>query len=737
MLNAEQRKKAQRDFRLYLGFNVVSFSLITGNVLFLYAIRLGAETRLIGFLSALGSISFVFSLFSRKIIRKLGVVKTRGYFWLFRYISMIPVLGTAFPTVRSNEFLSLSLITLGFFGFNFFKGIALAGTKPILGNISQDSDRASFVSGNNMITFTGQIVTGLFMFVMLGTESPLHMYVIFMALGIITGFFASAYSLKQPEPESAGPGRQTTLLRSFRTALRKPEFSRLLYLVIFSNLAIGMAIGFIVLYAKTVYKQPDSLVIFFTVAGALGAMAMAAISRFMTDRVGSKPMYFFWTGLRLIFIAPIVIAPVFANSWATLLFMLLLFFLNQMSIWGLQSTADLYFFATTGAENRLDFGIVFNIARGISGMVGSLGGGFILNWLQKSVGTEGAVLPFQIYFSIAAVFLVINLFLIPKLPDVSDFSITDLLSIIFSPRNLRAIYFLNRLKKSSTTEEEQKIVTAMGSSKSLFSMQELQRRITSPSYFIRMNAITGLANFPADADTIRLLIDDIRLHPFTTAHMSADRIGILINNAIGISAKMHSKVQKSMLQALESGDYLLKSKAALVLGQMGISDSTEIILHHFKTTENPREIIYYAKALSLLKADSALPVIFEKIGTETYPHITDDLTIIAASLLGMEEWFYPFYLDFLSKSKSGFNTLLHESARVEMYEDLQGLYELENNESAAEKLKIIIEKLNISNSDKDLYITHTRRFILENPQLIVRKLRFLFAALLVYHVNKR
>ena len=660
MLSAARLRTAQRDYRLFVAFNVVSFSFMTGNIIFLYAMRLGAGTRLVGFLSALGSITFFFSLFGRRLIRDLGVVRTRGYFWLARYLIMLPVLLTLIPAVRRNGALALVIVTAGYFGFNLFKGIALAAAKPILGYISRSAERASFVAGNNMITFVGQIVTGLTMAVLLGNDSPLYMYGLFIAAGVVAGVFASSFSLKLPEPELEVRTESVSLVSSIREAARRPEFSRLVILVMFSNLGIGMAMGFLVVYAKTVYGQPDNLVVFFTVAGAVGALAMAGISRFMTDRIGSKPMYFLFNGLRLLFLVPVVWAPAFESARGALLFLLAVFFMHQMTTWGIHSTADLYFFATTSPKDRVDLGIVFNITRGFFGMIGSLGGGFLLGWLQSRYGAADVVTPFRIHFALSALFLVANLPLIARLPDVSDFSITDVLSIIFSPRDLRAIYFLNKLEKSSSAEEERVILSAMRNNRSQISMQELKKRLESPSFFVRMEALNALKNFPPDRDTVGLLLDEIRYHPYTTAHVAASMLADSFVEGHSFPASLRQEAVRVLKGALSSGDYLLKSKAALALARLDDRESASAILELLSSSANPRVIIYSVKALETMGVVGALAPTLARIGTGEYPHLDNDLILSASGLLGMEEWFYPHFSLFLEKPRRGINSLKAE-----------------------------------------------------------------------------
>ncbi len=646
MLSTNQMKKAQANYTRYAVFNVLSYSFMAGNVILLYAIRLGAGTRLIGILSACNSITFVFSLLGRRIVPRLGYVKTMGYFWLFRYIIMVPVLLTLIPSFRDNPFYSLLTISIGVFGFNFLKGIALTSTNPILGYITRNETRAAFLANNNMINFAGQIITGITIALLLGDKAPLYKYPLFILVGIIAGIFAAVSILKLPEQER--PDRsELSLIKSISDTFKREGFSRFILLVVLSTIVTGMSGGFLLLYCKKVYLQSDGVVIFFTVAGAVGSLIMTRFARFITDRVGAKPMYFTFHILQIICLIPILISPVFPSSRMLFFFLCMLFFFNQMMIWGLGYSADIYFFSITREEDRLDQSVVYNIIRGLSGMIGALGGGFLLSFLENRAPESQA---FQIYYALPIVILAVNMLMINKLPDRGKYSITDVLGIIFNPRDLKAIYYLNKLDKTTSSEDEREIVSAMGENKSPLNLEELYNRLDSPSFFVRIEALNSLKKYPLTDKTESYLIKDMKEHPFTTAHISAEIIG----------ERRIERAVKPLTEALDSPDYLLVSKAALALGQLGAREQGDRILEILEDTDNPRIIMFCAKALELLKKTDALPSLLHHVEVKTYPHLTDDLIMNAASLMGFSEWFYPFFFSFLEKPHKGIRELKQE-----------------------------------------------------------------------------
>ncbi|ORC35082.1 hypothetical protein B4O97_10110 [Marispirochaeta aestuarii] len=714
-----------------MAFNVISISLLAGNILFLYAIRLGAGTHLIGFLSALTSVTFVFSIFGRRIAGRLGAVKTKGFFWLARYLVMAPVLLTLIPAVRESPVLALGTISLGVFGFNLFKGIALAAEKPIQGFITRDSDRAAFISMNNIILFSGHIAMGLLMAVLLGKDSPLFMYGIFIFFGIIAGVFASYYTLQIPEPWNGPKASSQSLFRNMVKAFPRPEFSRLFLLVMFSNIGIGMSLGFIVVYAKDVYTQPDNMVVYFTVSGALGALTMAGLLRFLSDRIGPRPVYFFFNALRLLFLLLVIAAPVFSSWFLTIFFLCTAFFLEQMTYWGFNAVADIYFLSTTKPEDHLDLGIIINMARGFFGMIGSLGGGFLLGWLQGYFNQS--LISFRVYFLGSSLFFIANIIVLAYLPAARSIAIPAAIRAVFSARALKAMYYMNKLQRVRSEDEERSIVLAMGGTKDRITISELHKRLKSPSIFVRTETLLSLEQFGADKNTLGLLIDQVRNNPFTTAHIAARILGDLAKSGKCTDMRIRQEAEDALTEALDSQDYLLKSKAALALAYFCSDGLEEKVINSLRENMNPREIIYLVKALEIMERIEALPLIFEKISGCPHPHIIDDLILSAAGLLQTGLWFYSHFSLYLQDSKEGLNALRGEIPESGNSESLSRLIAyLHGPEYPPLLLDFIIQKTAVTGDEKRIRVlNYIRDYAERDGEKLPDKARYLCAAEMV------
>ena len=77
-------------------------------------------------------------------------------------------------------------------------------------------------------------------------------------------------------------------------------------------------------------------------------------------------------------------------------------------------------------------------------------------------------------------------------------------------------------------------------------------------------------------------------------------------------------------------------------------------------TDNPREIIYLSKALELLNDYESLPIILKKCIAIEYEHLDRELTLIASSFLGINQWFSYYFSLFLTDQDKAYRELSNE-----------------------------------------------------------------------------
>ncbi len=645
--------RAQKIFLLFTLFNVVSFNFVSGNIITLYALRLGAGSFLVGALASFVPLARLLPLVGRLMVPRFGITRLMGVFWFVRYLVMAPVLFAPLFAGSGNPGTALILCIVGVLGFNIARGIAITGYNPVLGGITTGRDRGSYIAKNQVVVHSTSILTGIITALLLGEESPLFIYTIILALGMASGIVASQFVFRLPEPPRTRRAVRSGLVAGVKRSLGRKSV-RKFYLVLFLTfLGLAMIQPFLIVFMRLVYGQGDNSVVYLTVIGSVGAIATAFLIGFMVDRIGAKPLYFVFAGLVAIPLVPLMVSPPLmgVGLW---LYAGGIFFLFMMGQAGLGNAAHTYFFALIGPEERLNLGILYSMTTGLAGTLGSLLGGTLLAQLQRSRLAVGEV--FTIYFGILSALYMVVLFLAAGLEKLGAYGIRDALTFLLSPRDLRAMGLLHRLDRSRTFEEEKTFIQALGESGSDISTSDLLQRLRSPRFTLRAEALRALYHLSPDEDVKRALISEAKNHRYTTAYIAAELIGVH-----GIQ-----EGTKVLRQALRSRDYFLSGKSMVALARLGDRQSLTTITGILERTANPRLIIHAATACELFKEPLTIPLLIKKLKQRTSAYVRDEIILSVAGILGVDSFFYPLYTRFLERGSHGIAELrdfLQTSAR--------------------------------------------------------------------------
>ena len=639
--------RARGLFILFAVLNVVSFTLLSGNIITLYVLRVGAGNFLVGLLSSFMYSAYLFLFVGRRIAAKWGLVALMGRFWTIRYLLMLPILGSPFFANRGYFEVAFALIIFSVLGFNSARGIAIAAYNPILGEIAAEKDRGSFIARIQAIQHSITLALAVAMAFVLGRSAPLYVYTLFILAGIGAGLIAASIIFRFPEPVLSERTRERNLLRGFRDAFSQGHFRKFIILYFLTTLLIYMVAPFLVVYFKRVYQQPDNLILFFLVFGSLGALLMALASGFLIDKIGAKPLYFLFFAVSTIVLIPMIVSPPVSGAWPVWIFacsVLLFFNLGQF---GTMNAGQTYFLGAIKPEDRLDLGVIFYMTLGVAGALGSVFGGMMLQGLEVRLAGSEPSRVFQIYFGAVALLSLVVLLFLNSMENLGAYPIRDAMAAIFSPRDLRAISLTHRFRRVRSVDEDKQTLKAMGESQSGLSLKEILASLRSPRFTIRAEALQALADVPLNESAVQALVSEVKNHAFTTAYLAADIIG-----SRGVREGI-----PALRNSLDTHDFFLQGKAMVALARLKDRDSYGQIRAKLRETTNPRVIIHGATALELVRDAEAIPLLLEKLGMKMQPYVRDELILALAGILGFGEWFYPLYVSFLESAASGIATL--------------------------------------------------------------------------------
>ena len=637
MLTPETKQRARHRLLVFGGFNSVSFTLLTGNLISLYLIRLGADNTLLGFVAALEYIAFFFLLLGKQFVPRVGVMRVFAWAWLIRYIAVIPLLlAPALLAPPLGPTAAFALVVVGAFGFHAARGVGIVANAPMFSAFAEPDGRGRFLSQFQMIFAVVGIAGGAAVAWLLGPEASLGAYVLFLSAGVAMGFVATAIAFSLPELDAASRSARVSLLAVLIDALRKPDLRRFFvtFLLISTVAAVGR--GFLVVYAKQAQGLGDSAAFWLVAIGNVGNLVAGYLGSILIDRLGAKPMISFWLLMYVVSLLLAIVAPVTAALSVSVL-LGAVFWIGSLGFNGSQNTAQAYFLGIATEDQRLPLGIWYFIVLGIGGAVGSFASGSILDLLQE-VPSVSTVASFRILFAIAAALSVVALLGVSRLPALGAASFRGTVGVIFSLRDLRAAAMLSQLDRSTTEGAETRAIQDLAQSGSHLPIGRVLQRLGSPSFRIRYQTLEALDRLPYTERVEAALIRHLDDAPHTTARFAARILG----------RRGSAAAARALWSAFGSDDRMLAAEVGVALARLGDRDAVAELAARVRSSNDNTLVLYAAIGLQISgSGDEQLAAIVDRLASGELPvYVADELVLAAAEMIGMAAWFYPLFRRF-------------------------------------------------------------------------------------------
>lgn len=634
-------KKARRVFDSYNAINSFSFALITGNTITLYALTLGANSTTIGLLGAFMYLSFFAIPLGKIALKRQTLIKTFAHNWMFRTWSLIPILLIPFLISRGHSKLSLGLLLVAVFLFNLFRGIGLIANNPVISILTPGKDRGEYIVRISLIANGFSLLATVVLAWLLWHDSGIQTYNVVVLIGIITGIIASLLLYRLPEPSKQKPlagATSDSFFRKLSESIKDSNFLRFILSYLIIGLGIGMVRPFIIVYCKSVYQQSDGLVTVFTIFSTFGALLMGFIMRLVIDRLGSKPMYVIFTAISLCSIIPALIAPGIGSGLFAFIFLCIFSAVTNMGFAGQENAAQTYFLSMIPKDSVMDLSMLYFFILGGTGAIGSIFGGAFLDFLS-GLGFP-VVWSFRLFFLLSVVLILFGIHIQKKLTDMGSYPVKDVLAILFSPRDLRALTLLRKLDTSEDPDRKTKIIAELGEVGSRVSSDTLLTHLSSPRFAVRYEALQSVASLKRLDSRMRdALLSELEHGEFTTAALAARFLG---------KFKMAQAVPK-LYGTLKSPDYRLVGESMLALARLEDSKGQFIVSDILLNTANPFILIRGVQAMEEWGTPASIPILLDLLRNEELPaHIADETILVLCHLLNLPKKFFYLFETYIS-----------------------------------------------------------------------------------------
>jgi len=683
-LSPYRLSKARELFNYFNVFNAVSWNLLVGIIITLFALRLGASPTFIGLMSATFYISLFLLPLGKIFARRFSIIGVYSFTLIARSLCMILAVIAPFADYAGYRNIALLLIMLGVLLFHLMRGIGTIANNPVLSVLASGSDRGSYLTQiqilNSAIGMFGSFIIAM----VLGMEPPIFIFSILLGTGVITGTISGFVIRRVPEPPRENDSRKTNLIDIFKDAFSQDHLRHFMFILFLVVLVSGVSRTFVIVYAREVFGHNDGLISLYSVFGGLGFLMAGMIVKFLVDRIGAKPLFLVCVITGIVSILPIVFFPHAAvdNMTGTILFMVFLFFMLSFGFLGSEGIAQTYFLALIPPEKILDMGILYFFIFGIAGATGSFLSGLFIDFLLL-IGISPFI-AFKILFIILIALAILAVTRHGKMKPLGSLPLKGALEVIFSFRDLRAISLLDKLNKAVDSDEEKFLLGELSDTPSHLAIDSLLERAGSPHHATRSESLRALEKLQSlGLNAQKALIDDITNNPFTTAYISARILGKI---------KCTAAIPK-LRDLAYSEDYMLAGEAIIALSKMKDDtfrpDIEKIILN----TQNPRLRIMGAEALGFYHNAESIPVLLDILrGENLMQYLRDEVILAIAAIIDTRKKLYKI-LASLSLNNSLAVTLIMDEV-----------------ESTIEYVKTSLNKKKSSKIDISAFTTHTGKF---------------------------
>jgi MFS family permease len=398
-------------------FNAVSFQIVLGAPVILFAKSLGASSFVLGTIAALTPLLNILQLLAARFLHRVGykrfVLAGWGARIFFTFcVAVLPLLPGLSLSTR------LGLLIAALFCFNLLRGFSAGAWLPWLTALVPASVRGRFLSRDNAFMHLGCLAALLLSaWVMTGSVEA-DEYAAVFGIGLVSALISLWFVRCIPEAESAEERKRSGAPVPWAAMLRYPPFAKLLWFTTIYMTVIGSLGVFTVEYLVVREKFSESMILLLSAWSFVGALAGLAITAPRLDATGSKP----WLRHGLVIMALVILAWFLLASgllpgWPALVAALNFFGGVAGAIFGVANTRITM--GSVPAMGRNHFFALFTVVSGLG-----LGGApMVWGAMLDTLGTLDVVLGamtinrYSVYFAVLVVLAGLALRLIPGLHE--------------------------------------------------------------------------------------------------------------------------------------------------------------------------------------------------------------------------------------------------------------------------------------------------------------------------------
>lgn len=277
-------------------FNAVSFQIMMGAPIILFAKSLGASSTVLGMIAAMTPLMTVFQIPAARYLPRYGYRNFVVGGWSLRVVVIfllctLPLMGFLSGPTKMAVLLALLLV------FNFLRGVASTGWLPWITGLIPEEKRGEFLSVNQFFIHGGCLLSLLLSALLLRGAAGSWQYALVFLVSAVAGAVSVWYLRGVPDVPPGEATWRSSQRVPWRAILGFAPFQKLLIFNIIFVIMVGSLGVFTVEFLREDSQFEVSSVLLLSAFSFVGALATLPFVRSMIDPLGSKPLIRMATGL--------------------------------------------------------------------------------------------------------------------------------------------------------------------------------------------------------------------------------------------------------------------------------------------------------------------------------------------------------------------------------------------------------------------------------------------------------
>lgn len=416
-LSEKQQDRSRHFYNRFNLLNGLSYMCLGETVIILLAVKLGSPDYVVSTLGAMMFFGFLLLPLGRVVAARVGAAQSQSVFWIARNLAAMLVALSVPVAMNFSLTLAIMQLLLGAFLFYGFRAAGAVMTFALIGNITSNHNRGSFLAHISAFFYMASFVALLGIGLLLTFSETAWTLMLVIFTGSLLGFTSTHFIRRIDESATLRDSARKPFLPEFSALIKLSSLRQQILAGFIMNTAVILIMPVSMLTLKRGYGVSDRQALLASLLQFAGSIVLsspaAKLARLIGPRRVLQVAYLVFCAIGCLWIVcPAKLSWFYAG---------LIFFLIG-GAYVTQVNAVLHYFLQTIPEARRIVGsMIISVCTGVGpGLAGMLISGLLLIAVEALQGEAPDLLRYRWYFVFSTILLLPGIAGIRKLAPLPD-----------------------------------------------------------------------------------------------------------------------------------------------------------------------------------------------------------------------------------------------------------------------------------------------------------------------------